>query len=124
MYDIDQTYDTVQYGIRHLHVSAIAIQEDGAKETNLFHRISGVLAKIDPVTNIERVQHKQKDDTCENIAQTRTDEPAESYKGDRVELRYHGLKYTIPRTNVPAAVINEATSVSYKQSKSAIWLPI
>jgi len=56
----------------------MAIQEDGAKETNLLHRVSGVLAKIDPITNIERVQHKQKDDTSEDITQTRTDEPAES----------------------------------------------
>lgn len=58
----------------------MAIQEDGAEKTNLFHRICGVFAKIEPIANIERVQHKQKDDTSENIAQTRTDEPAESYK--------------------------------------------
>ena len=85
----------------------MAIQEDGAEETNLLHRIS-VFAKIDPITDIERVQHKQKDDTSENIVQTRADEPAESYKADSIELGYCGLKYTIPRTSVPAAVISEA----------------
>lgn len=59
----------------------MAIQEDGAEKTNLLHRIGGVfLAKIEPIANIERVQHKQKDDTSEHIAQTRTDEPAEAYK--------------------------------------------
>ena len=45
----------------------MAIQEDGAEETNLLHRIRSVFAKVDPVANIERVQHKQEDDTSENI---------------------------------------------------------
>ena len=87
----------------------MAIQEDGAEETNLLHRITSVFAKIDPIANIERVQHKQKDDTSENIVQTRSDEPAEPYKADSVELGCYGLKYNIPRTNVPVAVISEAT---------------
>ena len=71
----------------------MAIQEDGAEETNLLNRVRSVFAKIDPIANIERVQHKQKDDTGENIVQTRTDEPAESYKTNSIELGCCGLKY-------------------------------
>jgi CO dehydrogenase nickel-insertion accessory protein CooC1 len=58
----------------------MAIQEDGAEKTNLLHRISDLSANIEPIANIKWVQNKQKDDASENIAQTRTDEPAESYK--------------------------------------------
>lgn len=58
----------------------MAIQEYGAEKSNFLHRIGGVFAKIEPIANIERVHHKQKDDTSENIAQTRTDEPAEAYE--------------------------------------------
>ena len=64
----------------------MAIQEDGAKETNLLHRIRDFFAKIDSIANIERMEHKQKDDTSENITQTRSDKPAESCKADSVEL--------------------------------------
>lgn len=35
----------------------MTIQEDGAEETNLLHRVT-VFAKIDPIANIEGVQHK------------------------------------------------------------------
>jgi hypothetical protein len=55
---IAQTYEIGQYVIRHLDETAVAIEENGAQETNLLHCENPFLTKIDPIANIERVPHK------------------------------------------------------------------
>jgi len=45
----------------------VTIEENGAEEMNLLHSECSIYTKVDPVANIERVSHKQKDDRCEDI---------------------------------------------------------
>ena len=68
LHEIAETYETGQYVVGHLDISAIAVEENGAEKTNLLHcetPIGGT--KVDLISNIERVPYEQKDDRCENI---------------------------------------------------------
>jgi hypothetical protein len=68
LHEIAETYETGQYVVGHLDISAIAVEENGAKKTNLLHcetPIGGT--KVDLISNVERVPYEQKDDRCENI---------------------------------------------------------
>ena len=68
VHEIAETYETGQYVVGHLDISAIAVEENGAEKTNLLHcetPIGGT--KVDLISNIERVPYEQKDDRCENI---------------------------------------------------------
>ena len=68
VHEIAETYETGQYVVGHLDISAIAVEENGAEKTNLLHcetPIGGT--KVDLISNVERVPYEQKDDRCENI---------------------------------------------------------
>jgi len=68
LHEIAKTYESGQYVVGDLDISAVAVEENRAEKTNLLHCESPIGgAKVDLIPNVERVPYEQKDDRCENI---------------------------------------------------------
>lgn len=68
LHDIAKTHEIGQYVVGHLDIRAVAIEENGAKKTDLLHCESPIgSTKVDLIPNVERVPYEQKDDRCENV---------------------------------------------------------
>ena len=108
----ERRYLAIEHGVRRLHETCVAVQEDRAEKPDLLHS-ERVLRHRDTVADVEGVLDEQKDDTRQNVRQATTDEPTETCKSavsDRVLVTSE--QADAPSTNVPAAVITDASCAS------------
>ena len=95
-----------------MYERTLRIKEYSAEKIDLLDSIAA-FGQVNTVADIEGVLDEQKDDTRQNVRQATTDEPTETCKSavsDRVLVTSE--QADAPSTNVPAAVITDASCAS------------
>ena len=77
-HELSRAYLTVEHGVRCLHQACVAIQEDGAEQPDLLYSIR-LLLHSHPIADVVGVLDEQEDDTREDLGQTASNQPAQTY---------------------------------------------
>ena len=73
----ESRYLAIEHGVRCLHETCVAVQEDRAEKPDLLHS-ERVLRHRDTVADVEGVLDEQEDDTREDLREAAADQPAET----------------------------------------------
>ena len=111
----ERRYLAIEHGVRRLHETCVAVQEDRAEKPDLLHS-ERVLRHRDTVADVEGVLDEQEDNTREDLRKAAADQPTETYWNVSTCLPPRSLQ-SIPRTSVLALVIKVATCASNMTAK-------
>ena len=73
----ERRYLAIEHGVRRLHETCVAVQEDRAEKPDLLHSVR-VLRHRDTVADVEGVLDEQEDDTREDLPEAAADQPTET----------------------------------------------
>lgn len=73
------TYHSVQDDVGGLYINRVGIQKYRAQESNLLDCQPLLTVQVDPIPDIEWMLDEEEDDAGENLCETRTNQPTETW---------------------------------------------